>query len=355
MRYHTRKLKEFCCQVMRSAGLPEEDSRAFADSLVNADMRGVASHGVTRLKTYYQRVKDRLVDPEAMPQVVSDTPAFLLVDGKNAMGVSSARYTMDLCVQRARENGCCFAAVKGGNHFGYAAYFAEMAARQGMIGVAMANGPAAIAPTGGREPLLGTNPLAVAIPAGESGPLVLDMATSVVARGKITLARKEGRPIPEGWAIDASGTPTTNPADVACVLPFGGAKGYGIALIIEILCSCLSGAQNGQTMGAFYDFSGSQQDSGFFLGALNVGGVMDGGLFGERVDGLFRSIKSSPRAQGCGEIFIPGEIEARRYREAAEQGIEISPAVLRELNELSELCCIPFHCVQELSRGPAAD
>lgn len=344
MRYDSEKLKAFCSAVMESAGLSPAESRDFAESLVKADMRGISSHGLTRLKTYYQRAKDKLVDTGAKPEIVADMPSLLLVDGKNAMGVSSAVYTMKLCIDRARETGCCFAAVKGGNHFGYAAYFAEMAAREGMIGVAMANGPVAIAPIGGREPKLGTNPLAVAIPAGDAEPLVLDMATSVVARGKITLAKKEGKPIPEGWGIDADGLPTTDPADVKCVLPFGGAKGYGIALIIEILCSCLSGAQNGQTMGSFYDFNGKHQDSGFFLGALNAGGIAGTEVFGSRVDELFGSIKNSPRAENCDEIFIPGEIESRRYESAREQGVEIPPAVLAELLELSETCHIPFRC-----------
>lgn len=344
MKYDVEKLKRFCQQVMETTGLPEEDSRWFSDSLINANMRGINSHGLTRLKTYYTRAADGLVDPKAEIEIVSDMPSLLVIDGKNGMGVSSAVRAMDLCIERAKENGACFAAVRGGNHFGYAAYFAEQAARAGMIGLAMANGPVAIAPIGGKEAKLGTNPLAVAIPAGDMPPLVLDMATSVVARGKVTLAKKEGKSIPEGWGIDKDGNPTTDPAQVNCVLPFGGAKGYGIALIIEILCSCLSGAKTGQTMGSFYDFSGKHQDSGFFLGAFNVGGVMPLELFGQRTDELFTSIKDSPRAENCDEIFIPGEIELRKAQKSQSEGIEIPPAVLAELLEVSQRCGIPFEC-----------
>lgn len=338
----SEKLKFFCRRIMQEGGLTEKESALFAESLVNADMRGVSSHGVTRLKTYYLRLKQGLVNAGIQPEILADNPALLLVDGKNGMGVPVAAHTMELCIERAGQYGVCFAAVRGGNHFGYAAYFAEQAAKAGMIGVAMANGPVAIAPIGGREAKLGTNPLAVAIPAGDAPPLVLDMATSVVARGKITLAKKQGKPIPLGWGIDANGTPTTDPASVHCVLPFGGAKGYGIALIIEMLCSCLSGAKNGQTMGSFYDFSGTTQDAGFFLGAINIGGIMAPEIFAQQAQALFASIKESPRADGCDEIFIPGEIEQRKYHLSQTGGIEIPAAVLDELLELSAGCGIPF-------------
>ena len=344
MRYESEKLKSFCTAVMEAAGLNEEESRRFADSLVNADLRGVGSHGVTRLKTYYQRLRDGLVDANAKPEIVSGAPSLLLVDGKNAMGVSSASYAMRECIERAKQTGACFAAVKGGNHFGYAAYFAEQAASAGMIGIAMANGPVAIPPIGGKAPILGTNPLAVVIPAGNALPLELDMATSVVARGKVKLAEKEGKPIPLGWGVDAGGNPTTDPAAVKCVLPFGGAKGFGIGLIIEVLCSCLSGAKNSQTLGSFYDFSGKHQDSGFFVGALNIGAVLPMEQFAASIEALFASIKASPKADGVEEIFIPGEIELRRLEKGRQEGLSIPPAVLKELEELSAETGVPFDC-----------
>ena len=344
MRCDARKLKDFCSQVMCFGGLSVEESNNFAESLVNADMRGVSSHGVTRLKTYYDRIKQGLVDSAAKPEIVSSSPSLLLIDGKNAMGVSSASYAMDECIKRARESGACFAAVCGGNHFGYAAYFAEKAAREGMIGVSMANGPVAIPPIGGKEPVLGTNPLSVVIPAGDSLPLELDMATSVVARGKVKLAEKEGKTIPLGWGIDSNGNSTTDPSAVKCVMPFGGAKGFAIGLIIEILCSCLSGAKTGQRMGSFYDFSGKHQDSGFFVGAINIAAIMPKETFEKQVQELFESIKMSPRADGCSEIFIPGEIELKKMQLAEKEGVEIAPAVVKELMELSEFCAVPFCC-----------
>lgn len=339
MMYNCQELKAFVTAVMEEGGLAKDKAALFADSLLYAEMRGIGSHGLTRLSTYYRRIKEGLVDAQAEPKIELDLPSLMVVDNQNGMGVPGAAAVMEECIRRAKVTGCCFAAVRGGNHFGCASYFAEQAAREGMLGIALANGPKAMAPVGGKEPVLGTNPMAVAIPAAGRDPFVLDMATSVVARGKVALAAKEGKPIPEGWAIDENGKPTTDPNAVSCVLPFGGPKGYGIALMIEVLCSCLSGAKTGTTMGSFYDFSGKKQDSGFFLGAVNVGAM---GSFEEAAQQLFGAVKDSPKASGVEEIFIPGEIERRNYLKAEKEGVAISPAVEKELRDLAEKTGIAF-------------
>lgn len=343
MMYNCQELKAFVTAVMEEGGLAKDKAALFADSLLYAQMRGIGSHGLTRLSTYYRRIKEGLVDAQAEPKIELDLPSLMVVDNQNGMGVPGAAAVMEECIRRAKVTGCCFAAVRGGNHFGCASYFAEQAAREGMLGIALANGPKAMAPVGGKEPVLGTNPMAVAIPAAGRDPFVLDMATSVVARGKVALAAKEGKPIPEGWAIDENGKPTTDPNAVSCVLPFGGPKGYGIALMIEVLCSCLSGAKTGTTMGSFYDFSGKKQDSGFFLGAVNVG-VVDS--FQEASARLFGAVKDSPKAQGVEEIFIPGEIEQRNYERAEKEGITLSAPILAELEALAQSCGIVFDAEQ---------
>lgn len=344
MKIDAEKLKVFCTRIMCAGGLDEKDSALFSDSLVNADMRGIGSHGVTRLKTYFKRIQSGLVRADAKPEIASDNSALLLVNGNNTMGVISASFAMQECIRRAEQSGACFAAVNGGNHFGYAAYFAEQAGRAGMIGIAMANGPVAIPPIGGKDPVVGTNPLAVVIPTAGDVPVELDMATSVVARGKIKLAEKEGRSIPLGWGVDAEGRQTTDPAAVKCVLPFGGAKGFAISLIIDILSSCLSGANDSRTMGSFYDFSGKTQNSGFFVGAVDIARIMDADAFKERVSEMAASIKNTARADGVSEIFMPGEIELRKQLAAAKEGINLSDAVVKELLELSEECRVPFDC-----------
>ena len=328
---------------MQKSGLDDESSLIFAESLVNADMRGISSHGMTRLATYSRRLQDGLVSKSTDVKIIKDSPSLLLIDGQNGMGAVTAYRTMELCLDRASENGCCFAAVKGGNHFGYAAYFTEYAALKGMIGVAIANGPVAIAPTGGSQPMLGTNPISISVPTKNCPTIVLDMATSIVARGKITLAKKEGRLISDNWGVDIDGYPTTDPAKVHAMLPFGGAKGFGISLITEVLSSCLSGAKDGLTMGSFYDFS-SIQESGFFLGAFNVSSIMPLNMFKDSVDSLINSIKQSPKAPGVSEIMIAGEIEQNNYENALGEGVELSEVVVGELIELSTKLGVPFDC-----------
>jgi len=344
MKLDCKKTLEFAKKAMMNAGVSEENATYFAECIIEADMRGMSSHGVTRLKTYYDRCKQGLVDPKAVPEILVDNPSLLAIDGKNALGFVSATFAMKECIKRAKKTGACFATVKGGNHFGLAAYYTQMAEKEGMIGFAVSNGPVAIPPIGGREPVLGTSPLAVAIPADKCNPLELDMATSYVARGKIKLAAKEGRPIPSDWAIDANGNPTTDPNAVKYLMPFGGPKGFGIGLIIEVLCSCFSGAKNAMTMGSLYDFSGKHQDAGFFIGAINVRSIKPVNEFTSSVDELFSTIKNSPKADGINEIYTPGEIEIKKSQKAEVEGIEIGPAVLEELKQVAADCNIPFNC-----------
>lgn len=343
MLYNAEKLKSFARDIIFKAGLDYDSSSIFSESIVNADMRGISSHGLTRLYAYSKRIHEGLVSKNTELKIVQDGLSLLLIDGQNGMGVVTAQKTMELCIERASKNGCCFAAVRGGNHFGYAAFFTEYAASKGMIGIAVANGPVAIAPTGGVSPMLGTNPISISIPARRHPPMILDMATSVVARGKITLAKKEGRTIPDNWGVDNEGYPTTDPTKVYAMFPFGGAKGYAISLITEILCSCLSGALNGQEMGSFYDFS-NIQNSGFFLGAYNIESIMPLNIFEDRVDELLDSIKGSPKAPGVSEIMIAGEIEKNNYEVALNEGVVLSETVVKELLSLSEEYGIPFDC-----------
>jgi LDH2 family malate/lactate/ureidoglycolate dehydrogenase len=191
--------------------------------------------------------------------------------------------------------------------------------------------------------MLGTNPISISVPAKNCPTIVLDMATSIVARGKVTLAKKEGRSIPNNWGVDIEGYPTTDPAKVHAMLPFGGAKGFGISLITEVFCSCLSGAKNGQTMGKFYDFT-RVQESGFFLGAFNISSIMPLDTFKDSVDNLINSIKESPKAPGVSEIFIAGEIERNNYEKALREGVELSEIIVDELIELSTKYDVPFNC-----------
>lgn len=348
--YNCEKLKAFVTDIMIAAGLPETDSRMFAESLIEADMRGISSHGITRLAAYSRRVNEGMVNVSGEITVEACADTVLKVHGNNCMGVVSAGKAMQLCIERAAKHGSCFAAINGGNHFGAAAFYTQMAARANMIGICVSNAPPAVAPIGGKTPFLGTNPLSISVPAGKYRPLVLDMATSVVARGKVRLAEKKKESIPNGWGVDKNGRPTTDPGEVlngGAVLPFGGAKGFAISLIIEILCACLAGGMDSRHLGSFYDYSGCEQKLGFFVGAIDVSKIVPSAEFCARVDEMFDELKAQPRGEGVQEIFIPGEIEFNNYRHAQENGINISEAVKAELEELAKKYNVRFDCAQE--------
>ena len=344
MIYLVDDLKNFVNRVMLKAGLNKEESEIFSESLISAEIRGVTSHGLTRLSTYARRVKEGLVKNNVKIKIVNDADSVLRVDGDNGMGAVVATKTMELCIERAKKYGSSFATVYGGNHFGCASYFTLLAAKNDMIGFAVANGPSAIPPTGGKTPLLGTNPVSISIPANRYQPLVLDMATSTVARGKVALAKKNGTSIPEGWGLDVNGQPTTNPEAVlngGSMLPMAGAKGYGIALIVEILTSCLSSALNGQTMGSFYDFT-KTQNSGFALGAIDISKLIDKEIFKNAVDNLFDTMKSCEKIDENSPIMIPGEIEYLKSVKAIESGVNLSLAVEQDLKETAKLYQVEF-------------
>jgi LDH2 family malate/lactate/ureidoglycolate dehydrogenase len=219
-----------------------------------------------------------------------------------------------------------------------------LAAKKDMIGFAVANGPSAIPPTGGKKPLLGTNPVSVAIPAKNSQPLVLDFATSAVARGKVALAKKNGEKVPEGWGLDKDGKPTTEPNEIldgGSMLPMAGAKGYGIALVVEIFASCLSGALNGQTMGSFYDFN-KVQNSGFAFGAIDISKIADLDEFKNSVEELFADMKNASPIDPNKNIMIPGEIEYLKSLSAIKDGVNLSSAVEKDLMETAVAFGVPF-------------
>ena len=343
-RYSLNSLQDFAEQLMIKAGLAAEEAAVFADSLLKAEGRGVISHGLQSLSTYAKRAELGLVAGGVRPAVEEDGGSILKLDGRNGQGAWIGSCAMDLCIERAKERGSCFVTVENGNHFGYAAYFTERAAAEDMIGFAVTNSTAFLPPTGGTRPMVGTNPIAVCIPAGRYRPLVLDMATSAVARGKIVLAKRNGKEIPLGWGLDSKGRPTTDPDEVlngGTLLPMGGPKGYGLSLIIDILCSCLAGASAGTALGSLYDYTRTQ-NAGYCFAALNIGKIIDMGLFKGSVDAIFDEIKACPRAEGVSEIFVPGEIEYNNYERALCEGLSISDAVLADLKKSGEHFGVPF-------------
>lgn len=344
MNYSCNSVSAYITELGLAAGMGEQEATIFGESLVSSNMRGLDSHGVMRTGAYLKRIQDGFLLPRAEPTIVKDAGTMLAVDGANGLGMYIAHQAMVLCVDRARETGMCLAAVRNCNHFGNAAYFTRYAAEQHMVGFSMANSPKAVAPFGGAEPMFGTNPLCIVIPTGGGLPYELDMSTSLVAQGKLILARKEGRSVPEGWGLDRSGNSTTDPAQIldgGTMLPFGGAKGYAITLMIELMCTCLAQGEKSTTMGSMYR-DARPQGTGFVLGAINVGALMDPALFEASAAEVLQEIKCSRKAQGTTEIFMPGEIEHNKYRRALSEGIVISNTVLEELKALGTRYSVPY-------------
>jgi len=326
-----------------SLGMREEDAFVTADNLVDADLCGVESHGVSRMAIYMKRLESGVVSKDACVEVLQEYPASLALSAKNAMGMVAGKYAMERCIEKARENGACFATVNNSNHYGMSAYYVNMAARENMFAMTGTNAPPNIAPWGSYQAYQGTNPIAFAAPThGE--PVVLDMAPSVVAMGKVILAAKLGKDIPEGWALTKDGKPTTDAKEgmAGTVLPIGGPKGYGIAVFVDILAGILSGAQFGPHLNNMWNDFENPQNVGHFFLAVDISKFVDVDLFKTRIEQMTREIKALDKNPGVEEILMPGEPEQRRRRERKENGLELSAVVYEELKGLSEKYGVSF-------------
>ncbi|WP_043540286.1 Ldh family oxidoreductase [Salinarimonas rosea] len=327
-------LVEHCSAILRHNGLPPDHARTVAESLVHANLRGVDSHGVSRLPIYVERLQLGLVERNPDVRVIEDRGAILLLDGGNGMGHVVTAHAVDLALERLQAHGTVSVGIRNSNHYASGAYYVERAAARDAIAFLYGNAPPTMAAWGGVDPYLGTNPYTFAVPTGRHAPIVLDMATSVVARGKIIQAAARGVSIPQGWANDALGRPTTD-AEAALdgsVLPFGGPKGYGIALMIDIMAGVLTGAGFGPRVGDLYRELGRPQECGAFLQLTHSGAFQPVSTFKERIDAMIEEIKSGQRASGVEEILVPGEIEARTAARRKCAGIPMPSTLLDELD-----------------------
>ncbi|WP_166429917.1 Ldh family oxidoreductase [Nesterenkonia sphaerica] len=329
------RLQGYCASILSAAGLPDADARIVASSLVDANLRGVHSHGVSRIPIYVDRLRRGLVNTDPQVKVVREAGGTLVVDGDNGMGQVVLQRSLELGLQRVPEHRTVSVAVRGSNHYGSGAYFARQAAASGLAMFLYGNAPATMAAFGGRDRFLGTNPYTFAVPAGDREPMVLDMATSVVARGKIIAAAQLGYPIPEGWAVDENGVATTDAeaALAGSVLPFGGPKGYGIALIVEVMAAMFSGAHSGPQVGDLYEDLDRPQGVGAFFTLHDIEAFVPANEFAERMEWLYEAIKKSGPPDG--EVLLPGELEERAAQRQLREGIAVPPAVIAQLEELS--------------------
>lgn len=335
-KYHWARLRKFAFDVFVRAGAPERAAGIVADSLIQADLRGVDSHGVVRLAIYMKRVEKKLLNPSADVEIISENDAITLIDGHNNFGAVVGSKALRIALQKSEDCGVTAVGVRGSNHFGIGAYYALQAIKQDKILLVLSNASQTMPPTGGIRPFIGTNPLTVGVPSGVEMPFLLDMATSVVARGKIIVAAEKKENIPDGWAIDKGGMPTTDPekALLGSVLPLGGAKGYGISMFIDILSGVLTGAGFGKYINNMYENWNDPQNVGHMFIAVDIDHFIPLSVFKNRMDTYIREIKSEPTAPGFKEILIPGELEYRRTIERKQSGIELPSSVAEALLEI---------------------
>jgi ureidoglycolate dehydrogenase (NAD+) len=327
-------LQKFCIEALQRCGVNEENARTTADVLVTTDACGVFTHGTKALRGYVRRLKAGGLKADAVPKVWKEGPAWALVDGGSGLGMVTSVFAMNKAIEKAKTVGVAYVGVRNSCHFGAAGYYANLAAKADMIGLSMANDYPSMAVLGAKKAVLGTNPFAYAVPAGKHSPIFLDIASSTVAGGKVRIAQMENKQVPETWMVDTDGVPTTDPflyPHAAFLLPFGGHKGYGIAMMIENLAGILSGA------GAMYDLNNwvdhdpslATHHGAAFL-AFDVGSIVPIESFKSRVDQLIDEIHETPKAKGTERLFVPGEMEWEHQRKATAEGI-VLPADVREV------------------------
>lgn len=353
IRFSADPLKAFCRRVFEKLGVSPEDAEMTADNLVVADLRGISSHGVARLRRYVNGLRDGMMVAGPAIEVVHETHSTALIDGGGGLGQPVSVRAMRLAMNKAREVGAGFVAVRNSNHYGIAGYYAMMALKEEMIGISMTNAAVLVVPTFGRDAMLGTNPISVAAPAGEERAFVLDMATSTVPRGKLEVYDRREKPLPEGWATDERGLPTNDAGLVlknllaragGGLLPLGGAgellgghKGYGLALLVDILCGVLPGAGYANTIyPKAPDGKPLPADVGHFFGALRVDAFRPLDEFQRTMDDVIRRLKNSPKAEGEDRVYIHGEKEFEMEAERRVNGVLLHPKVVADMKAIAE-------------------
>lgn len=304
--------------IFEACGMAGHDAGTMASTLVEADLHGVHSHGCMRVPAYVAKVTAEGVDPKGVPKVIKDAGAAMVVDCGNNMGQIGGVFAMERAIERARTTGIAAVAVGNSNHCGAMYYYASMALAHDMIGIAMTNALPTMAPWGGIDKIIGMNPMAVAIPAGEEKPFVLDIAFAVSAIGRMVVFKQKGLKLPEGWAFDRHGRPTIEPdeAIAGLVAPIGQHKGVGLAMVTGLLSALLSGGGYGTETGSLEDGPIPGKDAHFFI-ALDVAGFEDVGTFKARMDKAIRQVHTSRTAPGFDRTYVAGEIEfdlAAAYR-----------------------------------------
>jgi LDH2 family malate/lactate/ureidoglycolate dehydrogenase len=333
-RFPHEALRALVQAMFERCGMAAADAQILSDQLVNADLRGIHSHGVMRVPLYVSKLVAGGVDPRGRPRVVTDAGGALVIDGGNAMGQIAGAFAMRQAIERAGTIGVAAAAVGNSNHAGAMEYYVRMAVAADMIGIATTNALPTMAPWGGIDKLVGLNPIGIGIPAGDSAPLVLDCAFGATAHGRMQVYKQKGVPIPEGWAFDQEGRPTTD-IDAALeglVQPIGMYKGIGLAMAAGILSTLLSGAGYGTESGNMVDGPIPGRDGQFYL-ALNIAAFEDVATFKARMDKIIKEYQSTRLAPGVEQVWVPGHPEAELERRQRREGVPLNETTVREIRD----------------------
>ena len=343
-------LYDFAKEVFTRAGCPPKDAATEADALLWANLRGVDSHGVLRIPWYVENIDKGVMNPKPKIKVLKETPATLFIEADHALGPVVTVYTIELALKKAKKVGICWSLIRNLTHQGALGYYAQMIALKNMAGLVIVTNPPNMAPWGAKAAGVHNSPIAISVPAKSHRPLTLDMATSVVAGGKLWLAVDRGMPIPLGWALDKDGNPTTDPKKYATLLPMGGAKGSGLAMMFECLTGVMAGnPQLGPSLLGRAKEVEAKSDvkwerpglvprhvQNSVVAIIDIANFTDVEDYKGHIDNLVDGIKALPKAEGFKEIFVPGEPEERTYLERVKSGIPLPEGTIRNLRGIAQ-------------------
>ncbi len=354
-RVQREQLVKFCTKVFEAVGVADAEANDAGEILVAADAAGIESHGVARLQRYVNGIRAGIMLPNVAAKVVHSTPLSLVIDAQGAMGLHLSKTTMSEVIQRAETHGAAFASIRDSNHFGIAGYYAKMALEKDMIGIAMTNTAALGVPTFAKDAYFGTNPLAVAVPANQEAPFVLDMSTTVVTRGKIETYLREGRLLPEQWAVDKRGIPTQDSEKLLAdmlyqlgggILPLGGSgeltsgyKGYGLAVMVDIFTAVLSGGLFGKDV---VDAEGTSGRVAHFFGAVRLDLFREPDAIKNDMGTMLKALRTADPAAGETQVYYAGLKEHLHEQDCAVRGVPLSAKVWSQLQAIGSELGLPL-------------
>ena len=346
MKIRLEDLREFSVKALMSAGVSENNANTVADVLITTDTFGVVTHGTKNLYPYVQKMQAGGLDAKAEPSIIGEGPAWAIIDGNKAVGMVSACKAMNLAIEKAKKVGIAYVGVRNSCHFGAAGYYANMAAKEGLIGLSMSNADPVIAVPNGRNKAIGTNPFSFAAPLDNGQSVFLDIALSNVAALKVIMAQENGQQIPDTWLVDEDGLPTTDVQKFpknASLQPMAAHKGYGLAVLVELLSAVMTGAGMLSQITSWNLDMPSANNAGHAFIAIDVSQMMPAEQYNGRINQMINEIKNGPKAKGAEHIFMPGEMEWSKREKALQSGeLQLTDAMAASLRQLSDAAGIPL-------------